>query len=147
MELTYENMVDHLNKYFDMIPKIDPASDPDIYKKMEKFFSDDFQVRWGTPVKFFNREQWIDHLCGHANEYRALIHYKKSPYYFIVDDRKKMAAGFIREQMTHPESGAIIKDFLINVHFAFTLVHGNAKFKYEMISQIPALYHVDSLTE
>jgi hypothetical protein len=147
MELTYEKMMQHIDKYFDLVPTIDTAADRGIRKKVEDFFSEDFEIRWSTPVKFHNRQEWVDHLCGHSDDYKAIIHFKKRPYYVFIDDRKKMAACFIREQMKNTKTGQIMKDFLLNVHFEFKLVDGKVKFSHELISHIEPRYKVDSLTE
>ncbi len=145
MELTYENMMKHTEKYFDILPSIDPKKDPKIVDKVRDFFSSDFIIRWGDPPKFHNREQWVDHLCGHADEYKATVLYKPNPLCLMVDNRKKMAACFVKEEMRDSVTGELQKVFLLNVHYEFTLENGAVKFKRELISHIPAIFQLDSL--
>jgi len=143
MELTYEKMMEFMQKYFDMLQSINPKTDPKIVDKIKGFFSSDCIVRWGIPPKLNNRDEWVDHLCGHADEYRATVIYSPDPFYMFVDERKKMAACFAKEEMRDPKSGKLLKVFLLNVHYEFTLENNAIKFKRELISHIPAKYSSD----
>lgn len=144
MELTYKNMMEHMQKYFDILPSIAPKKDPKIVDKVKEFLASDFMVRWGDAPKFYDRDLWTDHLCGHADEYRATVLYKPEPLYIMVDDKKKMAACFVKEEMRHPVTGELLKVFLLNVHYEFTLENNAVKFKRELITHIPAKYSSDS---
>jgi len=143
MKLTYESMMEHTQEYFDMLPSIDPETDPKIVDKLKNFFSSDFIIRWGIPPKFHDRDQWTDHLCGHAEEYKATVLYKPDPLCIMVDDRKKMAACFVKEEMRHPVTGELLKVFLLNVQYEFTVENNAVKFKRELISHIPAFFSSD----
>ena len=147
MELTYENMMEHTQRYFDIIKTINPKKDPQIHNKVREFFSSDFEVRWGTPPKFNSRDEWVDHLCGHADQYIAHVLYEPDPFYIFVDDRKKMAACFVKEEMRDPVTEKLLKVFLLNVHYVFTMENNAVKFKWELISHIPAKYSSDICPE
>jgi len=145
MELTYESMMEYTERYFDILPSIDPKKDPKIVDKVRDFFSSDFMIRWGEPPKFHNREQWMDHLCGHADEYKAIVLYKPDPLHIIIDDRKKIAACLVQEEMRHSVTGKPLKIFLINVRFEFTLENKAIKFKKELISYVSSPFQLESL--
>lgn len=143
MELTYGKMMECMQKYFDMLPSIDSKADPKIVDKIKDFFSSDFMVRWGAPPKFNNRDEWVDHLCGHADTYRATVIYTPDPFCMFVDERKKMAACFVKEEMRDTKSRKLLKVFLLNVYYEFTLENNAIKFKRELISHIPGKYSSD----
>jgi len=137
MELTYENMMDHIEKYFAILPSIDSKADPGIVDKIKEFFTPDFKIHWADPPKVSNREQWVEYLCGHADIYRARVIYQPAPWYFMIDERKKMADGLVKEELLHPVTGEVIGMLLLNEHLEFTLVEGAVKVRYQIITHIP----------
>jgi hypothetical protein len=143
MELTYENMLDHLTKYFDAIWELKGPQDK---PKMTEFFAPNFVIRYGRPMKVWNREQWVDSLCDPAaDKEKYLITHNKHPYYWLIDVRKKAAAGFIKEQIKHPKTGQLLREFSLTPHFGFTVIDGSIKFSWELIAWVDVPYLVESL--
>jgi hypothetical protein len=131
MELTYDNMKKMLQDYFDELPSIEGPQDE---ARILKYFSPDFKIRWGSPSIEQNREEWVAHLCGHANDYRAVVHYKPEPLGIMIDEKRKMATMIITEEFLRP----VTNEPIMNKEFICVLwelcIHDNkVKAKKEMI--------------
>jgi hypothetical protein len=147
MNLTYENMMAVAERYCDMMEPIDPRQDPNVRNKVRELFASDFVVRFGDPARFQNREEWMEQLCGHADRYRVKVIHKPLPYYIIVDERKKLAACFVKEQWKHPGTGEVFTEFLLNMHLEFVLDGDAVKLRKMLLSRVPSVFQIDTLAK
>jgi hypothetical protein len=143
MELTYDVMMDFTKKYFDLLKTIRPKEDPAIVNKISNYFASDFQIRWDEPPVLWDRKQWVDHLCGHSEEYIAHVIYEPYPLMLWIDDRKKVVGTYIREEARHPKTNSLLKVFLIIAYFELKLENGEPKFWREFITFTPGMYSSD----
>lgn len=158
-KLTYEDMLSLIKRYFDTVPSI---TGPESAPKMMGFFSKDYKNYmadiWATgeptgeqivKQEIFDRKGWVDHLCGHANLFRAKCFYEPYPLYIMIDDRKNTATVRLKEQKFHPETGKSSQEFYMIVGFEFTQDEkGKALFKKEYIISYPDKFiEVDRITK
>jgi hypothetical protein len=136
MELTYETMGATVKKYFDLLPTIEGPQDE---KKVLEFFAPDCLIqRFDLPERVEGREGFVKHLCGHADEYRAVVTYAKPPLGIMIDENKKMAAMTMLEEFKHPKTGKSIKpDLYLYVVWEFCIHENKVKAKRELIIPIP----------
>ncbi len=143
MELTYENMKDFLEKWFDFLPKVEPKT----FDEFRELFAPAFRIP--HQGRFLNREEWaIGHIGTHHEVYRAHIYYKPAPLYIMVDDRKKMAACLITEEAKHPVTGEIVEVFkhhitgepvgiiFMHANYELVLIDNAIKMKSEFLTRI-----------
>ena len=147
MKLTYGAMMAFTENYCDMMESIDPEKDPRVRDTVRELFAPHFIARVGDPAKFQNREEWVDQLCGHAGKYRVKVIHRPLPYSTMVDEQKKMAACFVKEQWKRPETGEVFTEFLLNMHLEFTLDCDVVKLKKVLISRVPSVFQVDVLPD
>ena len=146
-ELTYENMLAFVKKYFDMLPTI---TGPECKPMVMEFFSSDFinfkGNTWttGHPTgeligkeNIFDAKGWVDHLCEHADQYRAKCYYEPYPLYIAIDERRKFATVCIKEEKLHPVTGKAMKEWYMINGFGFTQEKGSIKFNLEFIIAYP----------
>jgi len=142
--LTYDNMLKFLQTYFDSLKNIKVKENPKIRETMTDFFASDFEIRWDDmSVKIENREEWINHICGHSNVYIAHVIYKPYPFRIILDDKQKMAACWVKEEMRNAKTNELTRVFLLNNYFEFKVEDNKIKFAKEFISLIAGLYSSD----
>ena len=127
MELTYENMVAVVKKYFDIMPGLTPENK----HEMDAILTPDYVGQ--------HAERHGEHVSSHWKEYRAHCYYEPWPMYIIVDERKKMADCIVKEECRHPVTGELVKTFKNEVtgeiedtiymceHFEFALHDGQVK--------------------
>ena len=127
MELTYENMVAVVKKYFDIMPGLTPENK----HEMDAILTPDYVGQ--------HPERHGEHVSSHWKEYRAHCYYEPWPMYIIVDERKKMADCIVKEECRHPVTGELVKTFKNEVtgeiedtiymceHFEFALHDGQVK--------------------
>jgi hypothetical protein len=137
MELTYQIIKKMLLEYFDSLPSI---SGPQDKARIKEFFTPDFKVRWafnGRVSVTQTREEWVHHLCGHPNEYRAVVHYQPPPLGILIDEKKKLATMLICEEFLHPVTGFSVKpkEYVAN-YWELALHEGKVKARREMINVI-----------
>lgn len=147
-ELTYENMLAFTKRYFDMLPSI---TGPESKPMAMEFFSTDYKncmadiwvtgESTGAQIvrqEIFDRKGWVDHICGHADQFRAKCTYEPYPLYIMIDDRRKMATVRLKEQKLHPVTGKGMEEWFMICGFEFTQDEkGNIKFKREYIISYP----------
>jgi hypothetical protein len=142
--LTYDNMMKFTQKYFDLLKDYELVKSPKFRDTMTGFFTNDFEIRWGQMVvKIDNRQEWIDHICGHADNYIAVVDYEPYPLRIMIDDKKKMAACWIKEEVRDTKTDEVKKVFLLNAYFEFKVEDNKIKFSKELISLISGLYASD----
>jgi len=142
--LTYDNILKFTQKYFDLLEDIKLKENPKIKEIMTDFFSSDFEIRWDDmSVKIENREEWINHICGHSNVYIAHVSYKPYPLRMLVDEKQKMAACWVKEEMRDAKTNELTRVFLLNVYFEYKVENNKIKFSKELISLIAGLYSSD----
>ena len=139
MELTRENMLDWIVRYFDAVRTAGPQDK----SKMEEFFTPDYIIRYGRPLKIWNRDQWVELLCNPSEKFD--ITHNTPPYFWLFDVEKKAAAGTLKEQIKDPATGQIIRQFVLTAYFGFTVVDGAVKCNWELIAWLDVPYLVDSL--
>ena len=108
-------------------------------------FASDLIVRFGDPARFQNREEWVEQLCGHADKYRVKVIHRPLPYYIMVDERKKLAACFVKEQWKRPGTGEVFTEFLLNMHLEFVLEGNGVKLRKMLLSRVPSVFQIDTL--
>jgi hypothetical protein len=139
MELTYENINAMLNEYFDALPTIEGPQDE---ARMMEYFSPDFEILW--PYFNFasvvqNREEWVKHLCSHADVYRATVTHEPHPLGIAIDVSKKQATVIHYEEFLHPETKEhVLPRMFCAVVFEFCIHDGKVKAQSEKILAIPA---------
>jgi len=145
MELTYENMKQLLVDYFDILPSIEGEQ----YKpRMREFLAPDYKMH--RPNRIYaalepvaavieNREEWVSHLCGHADKYKAVVSYQPEPLGIMIDERKKMGVMKILEEFRSTAPGKKVfpdKKYFF-VFFEFCVHDDKVKIKNELIISIP----------
>jgi hypothetical protein len=142
MELTYQSMKKHIEKYFGDLPDIDHGGAKGI-AMLTPFFSKDILVRRGEPIIIEPRESWIENLCRGAHRYHTFCTPPNG--YSIIDEREKRALVFMREEVRHLETGELQREIRNSVHFQFCIEEGAVKFSDELITRIPGKYQMDKL--
>ena len=161
--LTYENMYGLLQEYFVSLPQAVPDTDPNTRQWFLDCFAPGFVNRRGDPVILLSGQEWVDFLFEGAPVrwilsapkdvpvgvapwiYNPDPKLSQSPWYFAVDERKRMGFAFLTEQIVDSKSGEIYDEFYVNVHWGFTMHNGLVKFAWEMIVRSPSLYELDVL--
>ena len=131
MEMTYDSLMKCVENFFDTLPTVEPKTED----RLRQLLTPDFKCRWRADT--YDREQWVDHICRHHAEYRATIDYKNPPFYIAVDEKRKIAACFMREEFRHPITKELIDSIILCCHYEMTLVGGEIKIKHELIAQVP----------
>jgi hypothetical protein len=141
MEVTYEAIEKHLRGYFDALPKMELGG-PKGRAVIEPFFSPRVHVRVeGEYPVYLNIDTWLNGLSRGEHKY---IIYTRAPIgYVIIDDRKRQAVVFMREDVQSNETGEIIRVIRNNAHFALNVENGVLKFTDELITRIPGKYQLD----
>jgi hypothetical protein len=142
LELTYEAMENHIEKYFGDLPEIDNGG-PKAIAMLTRFFSKNIIIRRGEPAILENRELWIKNLCRGAHRYVCFCTFPSG--YSIVDEKEKRALVFMREEVRHLESNELQREIRNGVHFEFCLEDGEVKFSDELITRISGKYQMDLL--
>ena len=144
MELTYDNMLAHLKKWLDMLPSVTPENKD----KLKELFVPESMTPYEGGVG-----EW-DHVSAHWETYRAHVTYEPLPFYITIDDRRKMAAIYCREEAKQPVTGELVKVFkdpytgemvatiYLMLHVEFTLVDGEVKVKSQRFGRVdPARWY------
>jgi hypothetical protein len=143
--LTYRNMLDHTQKYFDAVRDSD-VNDKKSIAELEYYFSRDVKVRHLDWPLVESRKEWIEgYLC--KGNYKYSTHWRSPDGYVAIDDRLKMAGARIREQIADPVTGEIICELLNTYHIGFADIGGSVKIDSMLITRIPALFQVDTLPD
>ena len=135
MELTYNNIKETVKKYFDSLPSIEGPQDE---KRILEFFAPDFKVhRFNLPELVEGREGFVKHLCGHADQFRAIVSYEPPPLGIMIDERRGMASMLMVEEFRHPVSGEQVdpKIYLFTA-WEFCIHENKVKAKRELILHI-----------
>jgi len=147
-ELTYENMLAFVKRYFDMLPSI---TGPESAPMVREFFSPGYKIcmadLWltGHPTgeqiikqEILDREGWVNHLTGHAGEYRARCIYEPWPLFILIDERQKQAIWRIKEQKLDPKTMKPLVEWYMVGGFGLTLdANKTIKFNEEFIIGYP----------
>jgi len=143
MELTYENMKEMVQNYFDALPFIEGPQDE---ARMLEFFAPGCKVISGDPIRAQSREDHVKHICGHADVYRAVVSYQPAPLGIMIDERRKMVSMLIVEEFKHPVTGEFFlpegygypkPKLFMNVIWELCLHDNKVKAKSETIIRIP----------
>lgn len=162
MECTYDNMMALFKEYFAFLPTIGDGKDPQIRKRFREFFAPGYVNRRGDPPIFLSGSEWTDFVC--EGRVRWILSLPKDipvgqmpwlydpdpdkpqmPWYFAVDERKRMGFCLLTEQIVDVKTGEIYHEFNVNVHWGFTVHDNKVKFAWEFITRMPQLYEVDVL--
>lgn len=144
MELTYENMLAVVKKFWDVLPGLTPENK----HELEAICAPDCVFQYAYD------QTEADHVSSHWEIYRAHLFYEPWPLYIMIDDKRKMANCVVREEPKHPVTGEIMKitsrypdpwaavvdptakGFFLHVVFEFKLHDGKAKIKTLFTSRI-----------
>ena len=136
MKLTYENIKETIQTYYNTLPTIKGQQDA---TKLLDYFTPDFQVRFGVGASILNtREEWVVRLCGHTAQYRSIIHFEPAPLGITIDERRGTASVMFFEELVVPETGEYFSPlFFGNTYFEFCIHENKVKAKREIICHMP----------
>jgi len=123
LELTYDNMMDFMERYFEAYSTI--AQDPKTTHKMRDFYSPDFQLTQYFPRHAVSDlELFLEMSSSHPGIQETL-----RPEYIMVDDRQKKAAVYLRADFAIKATGEVVSE-MTSAHYHLKLDEkGNIKIK------------------
>lgn len=143
---TREELKTAFDNYMDLVTKLDPADYEASSKSIEDVFTDDYICRQDDWPIIRNKAEWINILINDRPQYKFKLYYEKPDGYLIIDTRRGMIVGFIREEYIHRATGKICRSFYLNMHIQFARdTEGNVKVYREAVSKVPSLFQVDHL--
>lgn len=101
MELTYENMLAHMKKFWDILPGLTPENK----HEMAELHTVD------CVTSYPGGQSEADHVSSHHEVYRAYVYLEPPPLGMYIDERKKTVTCLIHELAKHPVTGEPVKAF------------------------------------
>jgi hypothetical protein len=105
MELTHENIMDFMKRYFVAYSTL--AQNPETNHRMNEYFAPDFEVTlyvYAPPTAAINREKFLLMSASHPGIQETI-----TPEHIIVDDKQHMAAVLLTGEFTVENTGEIIR--------------------------------------
>ena len=120
MELTYDAILDYMNKYFETFNAY--GQNPETIHKMDDYFAPDFEfhpyVAFIKPV--IGREEWYRVLLSHPSGFEKL-----TPKDIVIDERRKIVDVLIEAEISDTGTGEVLVTKHYFAHYPLVLDENN----------------------
>lgn len=142
MKLSYEAMEKTLYTYLDSLSKLN-INDKSTIEYSKQFLSEDYSVRFGDTPDYVGTDMMEGMAHENCEKWVTHVVYKKSPFYWMFDERKGTAAGYFAEELRDVKTNELLRSALMFSHITFIEENGEAKLWREHLVSVPSKLRID----
>lgn len=136
-----------IGRYFDAISQIDPREKEASKARLAPFYAEDFMSRENDWPHNRDKNGWMGFWVNSAPRYTRKIFHRNPDGFTIVDIRSGIISCQVRQELTHIETGEIVRATLNAVDMRVTKENGELKLLRECWIRVPANYQTDYPTQ